>query len=179
MRLRSSKGKAEILGDSNHGIHHLAQSCFTMGPKMITILTETITSEKLKIPGFRVFSLLDYKSESERTSLGFDYFVVSVTCFCGMCLQNMIVTKANAKESLGKFICLSITEAKAKTNPQIFICNRFCVGDYMGIRLCNLHAHKKQRREHLQETKGTHKSCPGMNSPIAHTHTSKRQVNHF
>ena len=27
----------------------------------------------------------------------------------------------------GKLICLSITKAKAKINPQIFICNRFCV----------------------------------------------------
>ena len=39
----------------------------------------------------------------------------------------MIIMKANAKEYLGKFMCLSITKAKAKTNPQIFICNRFCV----------------------------------------------------
>ena len=39
----------------------------------------------------------------------------------------MIVTKANAKENLGKLICLSIAKANAKTNLQIFICNHFCV----------------------------------------------------
>ena len=39
----------------------------------------------------------------------------------------MIIAKANAKENLGEFICLSITKANAKTNLQIFICNHFCV----------------------------------------------------
>ena len=30
-------------------------------------------------------------------------------------------------------ICVSIAQAKAKTNPQIFICNRFCVdGKFSG-----------------------------------------------
>ena len=37
----------------------------------------------------------------------------------------MIIAKANAKENLGEFICLSITKANAKTNLQI--CNHFCV----------------------------------------------------
>ena len=37
----------------------------------------------------------------------------------------MIITKANAKENLEQFVCLSITKAKAKTNSQIFICHRF------------------------------------------------------
>ena len=37
----------------------------------------------------------------------------------------MITTKANAKENLGEFICLSTTKAEAKENLQIFICNRF------------------------------------------------------
>ena len=41
--------------------------------KCSTILTETITSEKIKIPGFRISSLLDYESESKRKSLGFDF----------------------------------------------------------------------------------------------------------
>ena len=31
--------------------------------------------------------------------------------------------KANVKENLSEFVCLSITKAKAKTNPQIFMCN--------------------------------------------------------
>ena len=33
----------------------------------------------------------------------------------------MITTKANAKENLEEFICLSILKAKAKSNMQIFI----------------------------------------------------------
>ena len=37
----------------------------------------------------------------------------------------MTITKANAKENLGEFSCLSITKAKAKQNLQIFICNLF------------------------------------------------------
>ena len=37
----------------------------------------------------------------------------------------MAIAKANAIENLGEFISLSITKAKAKTNPQNFICNRF------------------------------------------------------
>ena len=45
----------------------------------------------------------------------------------------MIITKANAKENLGDFICLSITKAKAKTNPQILISHRFRAdGKYRG-----------------------------------------------
>ena len=67
---------------------------------------------------------MDYESESEIKSLGFDFCVV---CCCGLCLPNMIITKANAKENPEKSICLSITKVKAKINPQIFICNCFCV----------------------------------------------------
>ena len=29
-----------------------------------------------------------------------------MACFCGLCMPNMIITKANAKEHLGEFICL-------------------------------------------------------------------------
>ena len=50
-----------------------------------------------------------------------------MACCRGLRVPNTIITNANAKENLGKFICLSITKAKAKTNPQNFICNRFCV----------------------------------------------------
>ena len=42
-------------------------------------------------------------------------------------MPNMIIAKANAKENLGEFMCLSITKANAKTNLQISICNNFCV----------------------------------------------------
>ena len=45
----------------------------------------------------------------------------------------MIIAKANAKENLGEFICLSITKANAKTNLQIVICNHFGVdGTFIG-----------------------------------------------
>ena len=36
---------------------------------LLTILTETIMSEKN--PGFRIFSLMNYESDSEKKSLGF------------------------------------------------------------------------------------------------------------
>ena len=36
----------------------------------------------------------------------FDFFFVSVACGCGLCLPDMIITKANAKENLGEFMCL-------------------------------------------------------------------------
>ena len=39
---------------------------------------------------------------------------VSVACCCGLCVPNMIIMKANAKENLREFICLSTTKAKAK-----------------------------------------------------------------
>ena len=56
-----------------------------------------------------------------------------MACCCGLCVPSMIIMKANAKENLGEFICLSITKANAKTNLQIFICNHFCVD---GITCC-------------------------------------------
>ena len=39
----------------------------------------------------------------------------------------MLIMKASVKDNLGEFTVLSITkaEAKAKQNPQIFICDRF------------------------------------------------------
>ena len=48
----------------------------------------------------------------------------------------MIITKANANENLGEFICLSITKANAKTNLQIFICNHFCVDGTITFLIC-------------------------------------------
>ena len=55
-----------------------------------------------------------------------------MACCCGLCVPNMIIAKAKAKENLGEFICrLSITKANAKTNLQIFICNHFLCGWYM------------------------------------------------
>ena len=46
----------------------------------------------------------------------------------------MNIAKANAKENLGAFICLSIAKAKA-SSLQIFICNRFRAdGNSRGFR---------------------------------------------
>ena len=47
-------------------------------------------------------------------------YFVSVACCCGLCVPNMIITKANVEENPGEFICLSI-EANARANLQIFI----------------------------------------------------------
>ena len=54
----------------------------------------------------------NFESESERKSLGF--FVFFVACYYGLCVPNMFITKAHAKENLGEFVCLSITKAQAK-----------------------------------------------------------------
>ena len=50
-----------------------------------------------------------------------------MACCCGVRVPSIIITKANTKENLGEFICLSVTKATAKTNLHIFICNQFCV----------------------------------------------------
>ena len=47
-------------------------------------------------------------------------FAFCLACCCGLCVPNMLITKANAKENLGELMCLS--KAKARKNPQIFIC---------------------------------------------------------
>ena len=56
----------------------------------------------------------------------------------------MIIAKANAKENLGEFICLSITKANAKTNLQIFICNHFLCGWYYRWELLRSPGHLKE-----------------------------------
>ena len=63
------------------------------------------------------------KAKAKNNLLDVDLCFAGVASCCGLCVPNMIVTKANAKENLGEFVCLSI--ATAKTNLQIFICNRF------------------------------------------------------
>ena len=40
-------------------------------------------------------------------------YFVSVACCCGLCVPNMITTKANAKENLGEFICVSTTKVNS------------------------------------------------------------------
>ena len=103
-----------------------------------TILTETITSEnKLKSQdlGFSLYWITKAKAKAKLIS-GILIHFVCVACYCALCVPNMIITKANAKENLGEFICLAITKANAKTNLQIFICNHFCVGgNFRKIRI--------------------------------------------
>ena len=55
------------------------------------------------------------ESKSEAKSLGFGFFFHKCSLLSWLAVApNMMITKANVKESQGKFICLSITTAKAK-----------------------------------------------------------------
>ena len=78
--------------------------------KTITLIYE----RQNKIPGFRVLSLLNYETEGERKSQGILIYVVSVACCCGLCVPNMRITKANAKESLRELTYFSIPKVEAK-----------------------------------------------------------------
>ena len=78
-----------------------------------TILTETITSKiKIKSQDFEFSGLVFFRK-------------------CGLLLWLVLAPhdhfESKCERKSGKFICFSITKAKATTNPQIFICNRFCV----------------------------------------------------
>ena len=64
----------------------------------IAILTEIITSEK--ILGFRIFSLLDYESESEEIYPGTCFIFLIVSYCCG----NMCITKQMQKKSGGNVV---------------------------------------------------------------------------
>ena len=58
----------------------------------------------------RTFSVVDYdtwKRKENLWDLALSCFV-SVACCCGLCVPNMFITKADAKENLGWFICLPI-----------------------------------------------------------------------
>ena len=45
----------------------------------------------------------------------------SVACCCGLCLPNIIIAKANAKENLGEFVCLSITKESELKSPDFHL----------------------------------------------------------
>ena len=68
----------------------------------VTLTTHTPGLRAIKIPGFRVFSLLNYESESETMRL------------VRPSISNVIIRKANAKENLEESICLTIMKTKAK-----------------------------------------------------------------
>ena len=76
--------------------------------------------KRKKFPGFRIFCFLDCESESERTSLGFDLFFVSVACCCGLWVPNIIITKANSKENLRDFVCLLHYESESQQKKERF-----------------------------------------------------------
>ena len=120
-------GSEKIPQNSRQNSHQISQISLRKIQKNHRRASAGEQGEQTKIPGLCIFSLLNYESESERKSPGFIIYFVSVACCCGLCVPNMITTKANAKEDQGEFICLSVTKANAKRNLQIFICNHFCV----------------------------------------------------
>ena len=80
-----------------------------------TILTELMTSENLKKCqdlGFPLCRITKAKAKHKISVILF-LFASAASC-CGLCVPNMTITKANVKENLGEFICLSIMRAKAK-----------------------------------------------------------------
>ena len=49
---------------------------------------------------------MELRKRKQKKISGILFLFVSVACYCGLCMPNMSVTKANAKENLGEFICL-------------------------------------------------------------------------
>ena len=75
-----------------------------LGNKIVTV--HKLPSQKYlrankKVPGFGIFYLLDSESDTEKTFLGnSQFFFLVVACCCGLCMPNMLITKADAKENL-------------------------------------------------------------------------------
>ena len=61
---------------------------------------QQLRGTKKKIPGFWIFSLLNCESKTNKFS-GILIFFVTVACRRGLCVPNMIITKANAKDNGG------------------------------------------------------------------------------
>ena len=83
------------------------------GKLLHTILTETITSKKkIKTPGFGIFSLLNYESESETKSLGFYFYSkvwpVVVACAC----PTWPLRKQMRKKILGNLFAFPLRKRK-------------------------------------------------------------------
>ena len=86
-------------------------------PRLVTILKEAIASENSKIKGIlKDFPSVGLRKRKQKTSQGFCFSFVSVACCCGLCVPDMLMTKANAKENLRELICLSITKATKRTD---------------------------------------------------------------
>ena len=68
----------------------------------------------------KVFDFLSVglrKRKRKKISGTLKYFV-SVTCCCGLCVPNMIVAKASAKESLGNLFPFPLRKRKQKQIPR-------------------------------------------------------------
>ena len=76
-------------------------------------------------PGIYDFVSIGIRKRKQKEISGTVHFFVSVVCCSGLWVPiKMFIRKANAKENLGDVVCLPITKAKTRENPQIFICNR-------------------------------------------------------
>ena len=84
-----------------------------------------VPNKPLANPGFRIFVSV----ELWRKKLsGISIYFVSVVCCCGLCVPNMIITKANAKQIFwGNVFAFpsSHTNPNAKSVFEIFACSRF------------------------------------------------------
>ena len=94
----------------------------TMGNRIVTV--HNYHPHRNNRSGFRIFSLAYDESESKNKSQGLVFFWVSVACCCGLCLPNMIITKANAGVS-GEIYSPFHKESESQKNLQISIRNRF------------------------------------------------------
>ena len=56
---------------------------------------------KKKIPGSRIFLSIELRKRKRKKISRILFFFVNVSCCCGLCIPNLIITKANAKENLG------------------------------------------------------------------------------
>ena len=86
-------------------------------PKLLspdTILTETITSEnKYKFQDLGFLSVELQKRKRNKIS-GILFLFASVACCCGLCVPNMTIAKANAKEIWGNLFAFPLRKRKQK-----------------------------------------------------------------
>ena len=71
-------------------------------PQGMTILTETITSKHNKNPRISDFLSIELRKRKRKKNSGILNYFRSVACCCGLCVPNMIIAKANAKEIWGE-----------------------------------------------------------------------------
>ena len=94
--------------------------------QITTILTETITSEtKHKSQDLGDLLCVALPKRKRKDISGNLLAFVVVASYCGLCVPNMFLTKANAKENLGRIYLPCCYDSESEINLQIFICNRF------------------------------------------------------